>query len=152
MILKNRQMFLFFGGFLFALDQACKYVARTHPEVSVYILKPWLGWEFFANPGIGFSLPFPNAILIIATPIILLIILYFLGQKKHELFSLSLILIFAGALSNFIDRLLFAVTIDYIRIATAVINIADLLIVAGALIILHKSFRQKTEVEATRHD
>ena len=44
---------------------------------------------------------------------------------------LSLILIISGALSNFIDRILFGATIDYIRIFTGVINLADVMIVVG---------------------
>ena len=122
------------GVFLFLLDQSLKYAARTNPAQAFYIIKPWLGWEHFENPGIAFSLPLPNALLIILTPVILLLLIAFLTRQKHAVPAFGLILILAGALSNFLDRFLFGATIDYIRVATGVFNVADVLIVVGGLL------------------
>ena len=117
-------------------DQLLKSVARSNPDFEYYIIGKWLGWEYMANPGIAFSLPFPNWLLVLITPLIifgLIVWLIKLSSKKSSIsYLLSLILIIFGALSNFIDRVLFAATIDYLRVLTGVINLADVGIVAGA--------------------
>lgn len=131
------------SGFLFVLDQLCKYIARTHQEWSWYIIHPWLGWEYFANTGIAFSLPFPQLLLIGITPLILLWFFIVLKKqaKQSPLLLLALCLIAFGAISNLIDRTIFGITIDYIRIATGILNIADLMIATGVGIIVFKEFK-----------
>ena len=132
-------LIIFVNGFFLFFDQLLKYKARTNPDFSYYLWKPWLGWEYLANQGVAFSLPFPNWLIIIATPIIILGILFWFikfPQKKSISYLLSLIIIIAGALSNFIDRIFFSATIDYLRFFTGVINLADVMIVAGALMLL----------------
>jgi len=113
-------------------------MAHGHPSMTAYLIKPWLGWEYFANPGIAFSVPFPNAALIIGTPLILIGLLVYMGKKtRPTLYQiLGTSLIFFGAVSNLIDRILFGITIDYFRVLTAVLNIADIMIVVGTLCIL----------------
>jgi len=106
-----------------------------------------LGWEYWGNSGIAFSIPFPNWLIIILTPIILFGLFYFVTRKKRQIiFYLGIFLIFAGAISNFIDRVLFGFTIDYICIFTGVINLADVMIVVGAgIVLLDNYFRQKLD-------
>ena len=124
------------GGFFVLLDQVAKFIARVHPWARIYIWRPWLGWEYLRNTGIAFSLPIPQSIVIFFTPLIILALcMSILKERRDELYSLALILITSGAVSNFIDRVLWAATIDYIRIFTGVINLADMMI-AGGLILL----------------
>jgi len=150
-------IYIFVSGFFLLLDQVLKYFARVNSEFSFYIWKKYLGWEYFENSGVAFSLPFPNWLIIIITPIILLGLLYFLTKKKRpfgvssgrvqSIFYLGIFLIFAGAISNFVDRVLFCVTIDYLRVLTGVINLADVMIVVGAGIVLIDSYlRQKEDL------
>ncbi len=126
------------GGIFLLLDQGLKYLANTYPSFSLYIWKPWFGWEFFPNPGIAFSLPFPQFILIIGTPIVLFWLYYIIikEEKKNRLAMPGLIFIVYGALSNFIDRLMFGYTIDYLRIFTGIINLADIMIIIGVVALL----------------
>jgi len=121
------------GIFLLLLDQALKFIARASPKQVYYLVRPWLGWEYFANPGIALSLPIPNSFLLIITPFILLALVILLARQKSPLPALGLILILGGAISNFLDRFLFGVTVDYIRVATGVFNLGDVMIVAGGL-------------------
>lgn len=120
------------GGFLFVLDQVLKYIARITPEATWYLWKPWLGWEFFANTGIAFSLPFPRLLILLVTPVLLIALLVFSRKRPATL------LIVAGALSNYIDRVFFGHTIDYIRIATGIFNIADFMIVIGLIVLFFR--------------
>ena len=132
------------SGFFLCLDQILKYLARTNSDFSFYIWKNWIGWEYLANPGIAFSLPVPNWLVVLVTPFILLgIILWFFKKSKVVSCQLSVVLILAGALSNYIDRILFGVTIDYFRILTGVINLADVMIVGGVGLLLVKSYKVK---------
>ena len=152
--MKNQKIriiiFLLISGFFLFVDQFLKYFARNNTDFTYYLYKPWLGWEYFTNSGIAFSLPFPNAILIIFTPLIILglaILLIKQCKKKKSctsLFSLGLLLIIFGAISNFIDRIIFEVTIDYIRLITSVINIADVMIVFGAGLVVFGEWKGKT--------
>lgn len=122
------------GLFFIVFDQILKFIGRMNPATAYYIWKPWIGWEYFPNTGVAFSIPFPYPILIITTPLILI---WFVIQIKKRnttlLFNIGLILIIAGAISNLIDRMLFNFTIDYIRIFTAIFNLADIAIVVGAV-------------------
>lgn len=147
MIAKKHILSVAGSGVLFCLDQIAKYIARTHPDAAWYAVKPWLGWEYFENTGIAFSLPFPQLLLIGITPLILL--WFFVVLKKHAKqeprITLSLSLIFFGAISNFIDRTVFGFTIDYIRVVTGILNIADIMIAAGIGIILLRELGSKKQ-------
>jgi len=130
------------SGLFLLLDQILKYWARTNPETTYYLWQPWLGWEYLANSGVAFSLPIPNFIMVLLTPLILLAIFIFLYKKinKTNIFFLTIFLIIAGAISNYIDRVLFSVTIDYLRILTGVINLADVMIVGGVGLLIFKEY------------
>jgi len=126
------------SGFFLLLDQIIKFITRTNSDISYYLWKPWIGLEYFENSGIAFGIPMPQALIIFITPLVLLLLFLWWNKKKEKthLFSLGTILIATGAISNFIDRVLYSFTIDYFRIFTSVINIADILIVCGALLII----------------
>lgn len=130
--------YLSVSGFFLFLDQLFKYLARTNPGFTYYLSKPWLGWEYFGNTGIAFSLPFPNWLIIILTPLIILGLIYWHSKTKefkhYQLLAISLII--TGALSNYIDRILFGITIDYLRILTGVINLGDIIILGGIFLLL----------------
>ena len=136
--------FLFFAFFAF-LDQWLKFFARTHREYTHYIIEPWIGWEYLGNGGVAFGIPVPNTLLLIVTPFILLFLSRFFLQHKKPSTTLCVayILILGGALSNFIDRLLFGITIDYFRILTSVFNVADIMIVVGAGLLIVEEYKKK---------
>lgn len=124
------------GVLLLIIDQILKYLAHSNPAFTYYLAKPYLGWEYFSNHGIAFSIPIPNAVLVIVTPLVILGLALLLAHRwKKKLFSLGLILILVGAVSNFIDRVIFGLTIDYLRILTGVLNLADVEIVMGAFLL-----------------
>ena len=131
------------GLFLLA-DQFLKFLARSYPDFSFYILPDWLGWEYFLNSGIAFSLPFPSLLLIIFTPLIILGLLVFLSKQKSPTkhFTLGILLIIAGAISNLTDRILFGATTDYFRIFTSIINLADMMIITGAGLLLAEEYKR----------
>ena len=121
------------GVFLFLFDRFLKFQA-LHRWPGARLLHPYLGWDPFHNPGVAFSLPLPNWLILVLTAPIILLLGYLLASQFRQppiANFLSLVLVFAGALSNFIDRLWYGFTVDYLQIATGVINLSDLLILAG---------------------
>lgn len=135
---KKDHLIIFVSGlFLFILDRLFKYFAFTNQEFS-FVWKTIIGWEFYANNGIAFNIPFPNLILLVFTPIIIFaLFVYYLGlHNKNTLHKFAIILIILGAASNFVDRILFGITIDYFKLLTAVINLADAMIIIGVLLLL----------------
>lgn len=135
------------GGFLFLADQIFKYFARVNQDFSYYIWRPWLGWELFLNDGIAFSLPFPDWLIILITPVLLLLLIAWSKEpfgsaqgkkKRNKLFYFGVALIISGAVSNFVDRVLWGATIDYLRVLTGVINLADVGIVVGVAMLVMK--------------
>lgn len=143
---KGRQIIaVCLGGLFLLFDQIFKQLARTSPHTTWYLIKPWLGWEYFANSGVAFNIPIPNTIIIFITPLILFFLLQW-GIKKSATSPAiipALIGIGGGAISNFIDRVLFGITIDYLRIFTAIINLGDIMVVVGVAILL-RSYWKKT--------
>lgn len=144
------QCALLIGIVLVIIDQVCKNWAIHMPNFSIYLVKPWLGWEFFQNPGVAFGIPIPGWVMTIITPPIVLVLAALLNKRYSEPKTTSkeiwgLLLIILGATSNFIDRLLVNYTVDYIRILYSIINIADIMIVCGLLFL----FRTNSIIDKT---
>lgn len=140
------------AGFLF-LDQFLKWQA-LHSWSNDHLLNRWFGWHPFFNPGVAFGIPLPNLfIIILSAPIVGSLAWYVYHSNDiqapdvlhHSSRIMGLGLILAGALSNLIDRIRFSHTIDYVLIFTAVINLADVLIVIGFILY----FLQLTEKHKT---
>lgn len=138
---------IYAGGFFLFIDQLLKYFARTHPMFTYYLDTRWLGWEYFANTGIAFSIPLPSFITILITPLVLLALFIAWNTRvdKTPRFYFGATLIIAGAVSNFIDRILFNATIDYLRILTGVINLADVMVVGGGVLLFFNKQKAKTK-------
>lgn len=141
---KAHFLYFFLSGLFLFVDQLTKYFFVHHPKFSWYIFKPWLGLEYFENPGIAFSLQVPSAVIIVLTPFVLLgILLFFFKNSPSPKKSLALALLLSGAVSNFIDRIFFEFTVDYIRVFTSILNIADILIVVGVCLLAFDEIRKK---------
>ena len=147
---KLRGFFLLDGVItLVIIDQFLKWLARTNPEADIDIIGDTIQWIYYANPGIAFSIPFPNWALIVFTPLFILGLWIYWGRAKRSLlFTFAMLLVTGGAVSNLIDRVLFEATIDYLQIFTSIINLADVMIVVGAIMLLiHKEPTQSRNLE-----
>lgn len=136
---KDHFIILLSGLFLFLIDRVFKHIAYSNQNLN-FVWKNLIGWEFYGNPGVAFSLPFPNFILLVFTPIVIfgLIVYYLKIKTKNKLLKFSLLLITVGVISNFIDRIMFDITIDYLRLYTGIVNLADIMIVLGVVLLLLK--------------
>ncbi len=140
MLQLTRQFIIFIGGFfLFSIDRLLKFFSENiFTDQKVFL--NFFGWHPYRNPGIAFNLPLPNWLSITLTVPILLIIIFLLikfykDQNNLPVF-IGLSVVFWGALSNLLDRIFFQSTLDYWLIGTGLINLSDLLIISGLIIIL----------------
>lgn len=70
------------------------------------------------------------------------------SEKKTILSFYALAFIASGAISNLIDRIVYSATIDYIRILGSVINMADILIILGVLLLISDRHEKNKRLSA----
>lgn len=142
---------LIFSFLLLILDQTLKNLSLGKWNFDL-LANHYFGWHPFLNPGIAFSLPVPQTVILILTsPVI-----FFIGIKAYQaaqailkqnqtnmLSFAGLVLVFFGACSNFADRVIHRFTVDYLLIFTAVINLADAMIVVGFALYLKTILKNK---------
>lgn len=148
--MKNKLKILYLiiiGLVLIGIDQFFKFVVVNYlPQDGFFVLNNNLGIASFQNPGVAFGLPMPKVIMYI----VIFLILYFLLQKfQQELKKMnfivlfSLMLVISGAISNLIDRVFRGFVIDYIHLFNlSVLNLADLYIIIGIIIMIVLEFRK----------
>jgi signal peptidase II len=90
----------------------------------------------------GFPLAFYLLFLISLAFIILLIFLYF--YEKNFSIRLGLIFLLSGAISNFIDRLMYGGVIDWINFIFFTFNIADIYFWIGLFIFIFCLIKKKS--------
>ncbi len=144
--MKRHTIVIFSGVFYICLDQILKQIARLSESHPVYIIDQLIGWEYFENPGIAFGIPVPQFIVLPLSILIVILGLYHLQKIHHTRKQIiGIALITAGAISNLIDRIIYGITIDYIRIFTSILNIADIAIIIGAIFIITKDASARTQ-------
>ena len=131
---------------LVILDQVTKaLVINFFNLYDSVVLLPIVNLTFVVNYGFAFGLlnnPSLNQILV--SLVILAIIIYFLYlliKTQDKIFQLTLTLILAGALGNFIDRIFRGFVIDFIDIYIGkyhwpAFNIADSCITLGFIVLM----------------
>lgn len=141
---------------LVAIDQITKYLTVTHIPWNGYIpiIGDIFGLSYVKNDGAAFgSLQGSRWFFIIITTVIVIGIIYYYykipTEKKYAPLKIALILITAGAIGNYIDRIRLAYVIDMLYakfINFPVFNAADCYVVVGAgLLIVLMLFKYKEE-------
>ncbi len=125
----------------FVLDRLLKYVALsgTQAETAGGLLR----FALFRNNGIAFSLPFSGPLVWLLS----IAILVFVGrlaykdfQTRHYKRAEAYLFFILGACSNLFDRIAYGFTVDYaIFFSLSAVNLADAMIVAGALWLVLKA-------------
>ncbi len=139
MTFRARNLALFaLCGFFLGIDQLFKWLA-TNSWHNSHLINRFVGWDPFYNPGVAFGIPIPSSLILILTLPVVGMLGYVLQKKVRaanapQLELLALSALFFGALSNAIDRLLYRHTVDYLRVAISIFNVADVLIVFGFVI------------------
>lgn len=129
---------------LIGLDQIVKYLAVQHLMAQpVVIIKNVFELTYVENKGAAWSM-LENQIwfFIIITVVILGLIVYSFYKKiiYTKLGKIALLLISAGAIGNFIDRIIHGYVIDMFSfklINFPVFNVADVCIVCGGILFVY---------------
>ncbi len=117
---------------LVIIDQLSKYIIRSS------------GGFYICNSGISFGIHLSLGIFYLLWIIIITAIVLLIFKSRSKLTIFSLLLILSGAFSNIIDRLFFGCVIDFIDIKVwPIFNIADILISAGAILLITKNIFPK---------
>ena len=150
--------YLFLSILILFIDQLTKWkmvkVVSLHDFVEV---TPYFNLTMAHNYGAAFSFladagGWQRHFFIIITVIISLVLVVWLSKleryKRGEAFALSLIL--GGALGNLVDRVIYGYVVDFIDIHYAgyhwpAFNVADMAIVAGAILLIMDSFKKQDD-------
>jgi signal peptidase II len=97
---------------------------------------------FFTNPNVAFGIKLDLNLIYLATGIILIILIGWLVcfyKQKKVLAIIGSSAVCAGAIGNLIDRISYGCVIDYINFPHfSIFNLADVLIVSGAAILIYQ--------------
>mgnify|MGYP001560365080 CR=1 FL=1 len=124
------------------LDGGFKFLAiRNLPSDSLPLSWPF-ALALHKNPGIIFDIAIPLGVILPITVMLCTALLVIIKKNIHTSLAQSsgLWLIVCGAVGNAVDRVVNGFTTDYIIIfQRSAINLADILIVTGAIIYLYYS-------------
>ena len=130
-----RRLFLA-GGALVALDQATKSMFESQKA----ILSDFFAIKYSQNTGAAFGmLSGRNSLVAILNLAILLLVMHYyytVRKSKQVLLKSGLVLLFAGAAGNLIDRLMLGYVRDFIAVwVWPTFNLADAFSTVGAALI-----------------
>ncbi len=130
-----------------------------------HLLGDWLSFNLTLNDGAAWSIlaGYPRLLALFSALLITLLVFYWYRVAYREPFAnLGLILIVAGAMGNFVDRLRLAVVVDFIDVLIPlpgrppwdfpVFNVADSLASIGVLLVLFSIFLSHSQEEKRQSD
>ena len=133
--------------FFVIIDQATKYLAKTSlsGKSDFSVLPNIFSFHYLENAGAAFGLLQNKTIFfVIITIVIIGVIIYFYlkipKEKKYNLLRFTCALLAAGAIGNFIDRIIYTHVIDFLYfelINFPVFNIADCYVTCSAVLLFY---------------
>ena len=134
---------------LVGLDEWIKAFALAHfPDESALTNPNFLNFAIHKNWGLAFDIPFRREFILLIS----LVIGYFLvdmlikNVKSHPKIAFSSAVILIGAIGNVFDRIYYGFTVDcLIFFGRSALNLSDLLIVLGVILLLISSRRSTQE-------
>jgi lipoprotein signal peptidase len=138
--IKEKLIYTFLFFLLIAVDQVSKFFVVSRGSCDA------TQCSYFKNDNFAFSLKVPHALAyFIYFGLILSLIVWFTRKVEKTLFQkISFTLILAGAFSNIGERIANGFVVDFIRIHTGVLNLADFFILLGIIILLFEKPETKT--------
>lgn len=140
--------YLIFTAILVAIDQLTKYLTVQNIPLGeiVEVIPGIVSLTYIRNSGAAFSiLEGQMWFFYIITVLVVSFLIYYMytETKENTILGYILALILAGALGNFIDRLLFQYVVDMIKlefIDFAIFNIADSYLTVGVILLIIYTF------------
>ena len=125
------------GIIIVIIDQLSKMLIINK---NISIIPSILEFNYTQNTGGAFGIGRINFILIISIIIIIGIIVFLIKEKKKITIYIPFILLLSGSIGNLIDRIFKGYVIDFIDINILDfpnVNIADISIVSGVIVLLY---------------
>ncbi|MCL1999287.1 MAG: signal peptidase II [Turicibacter sp.] len=142
---------------LVVLDQIVKQWARDylHEAQRLPIIDGIIGFRWATNAGAAFGIFYGGRWFFVVFTIIVIVVMlvyeFKLPYTKQLLYlRIPMVMILAGAIGNFIDRLLFGYVVDmfeFLFINFAIFNVADILLTTGTFIYIFLTFFLSAEKE-----
>lgn len=130
-----------------AIDEWLKYTALQRlPDEGSLVDPGILAFAIHRNLGVAFDIPFRLEFIILVSILIGLGLLHiaYKNFRTHPDIALSTGVIILGALGNLYDRVVYDFTVDYIILfGRSAINLSDIVIVTGVVLLLLSSRRTK---------
>lgn len=130
---------------LIGLDQATKYMALVNlkPIGSMVVVDKFLDLTFVENRGVAFGMfSGQRWFILLLTGVITVVLVYYYMKlpktREYKFVRMSMVLIFAGAIGNMIDRVYRGYVVDFFEFTFfqwPVFNVADIYVVIGVLIL-----------------
>lgn len=139
MVQKN---ILWFAGTvdLIILDLLTKWAAHVHLKESVAIWPDVFQLALSKNPGVAFSIPIPNSIMVWLTPLLIVGLVWLILRScnfEHRITKAALMLLIAGGLGNFLNRIWYGAVIDFLDFSFwPSFNLADAYLTAGVFLLI----------------
>lgn len=120
-------------------------------QILKYLIKEYFGSIVIINERIifGFNVPYSSAIILFFVLLFLWFSIRELKKERPFFFLLGLSFIFGGGLSNFVDRILFVGVIDFIDLRFWTLNLADIFIFTGLIILVIYYLRQSRRLDSS---
>jgi signal peptidase II len=126
---------------------------------TIPVIKNFFHLTYVSNDGMAFGINFPGGIYLFSIASFLLTI-FLIGylwteRKGHLILRISLALIIAGAIGNFIDRVMFKEVVDMFDFIFwghhwYIFNVADSAVTVGMILYLTYSFFFQTKTQTTK--
>lgn len=136
----------FAAAILICLDQAAKYFAvlKLKPIGSMVLVDGVMDLTYVENHGVAFGmLSGQRWVILLLTGVITVGLVYYYTTlpKTREYFyaRIAMVMIFAGAIGNMIDRMLRGFVVDFFEFTFfqwPVFNVADIYVVLGVFILM----------------
>lgn len=128
-------------------DEWLKYQALQRlPDEGSLVDPGALALAIHKNWGLAFDLPFRLEIIVLFSIVIGIGLLHIAYTNRHRRpdITFATLMIVLGALGNLYDRIVYGFTVDYlILFARSAINLSDLVIVSGVVLLLVSSRRPR---------
>ena len=149
----------FLAAFLVGLDQLTKFLVVTRMEEgeSIPVLGKYLAITSNRNSGAAWGMLQGQMIFFYIITVVVLAILvyvYIREAKDNLLLQAAIVMLVAGSLGNFIDRILFQEVVDFVDVLLIfydfpIFNVADSALTVGVvLMIIEFFFMGKGEKDA----
>lgn len=140
--MKKYIIWISLGVDLLIADLLTKWLAEQYLglEKSFHVLAGVLQLKLSYNPGVAFSIPIPNLVMIFLAPLLLtaLVIIFVRSYSlEHPLAKTALMLVVAGGVGNLASRLARGAVIDFIDFSFwPSFNLADAYLTIGVFLMI----------------